>query len=433
MSTIGVGIIGTGDRGCFVLGTRILELFAETHLEIKALCDVNPARLQDAQAYLKKIAQDQHASFAPNLYNHYKDLIDDPKVELILITNHTYAHKEPALSALTSGKKVYLDKPISVTLDDATQIIETEYQTQNPLLMGFTRRYEPSWLKAYELVQQGTIGKLQMILVRSVIPYSRYLQLWHRKKELSGGALNDKSSHHMDVFNWFAGAECSFLTAIGGRSDVFKPDPTAPDYCAICDRDCPYRRSSDGTLDAEGGHVLGYPSWSQARLEIDRADTCVFKPGADIEDHAIVSMEFANGVKGSLFWTIFGPHAQDQETLELVGSSGRLILTRSTGQIDVIGNYGKKRELLDTRNKDFASSHYGADLQLIRTMAAFFHGETPSVTAYDGYKSLEMVLASQESMANHGKPIAFTSNIKNQYTVAKQDLSANQIGKGVLP
>ena len=68
-------------------------------------------------------------------------------------------------------KKVYLDKPISVTLDDAHAITEAETKMGNRLLMGFTRRYE-AWIKMKELLDGGAVGSLQMILLRSIIPYS---------------------------------------------------------------------------------------------------------------------------------------------------------------------------------------------------------------------------------------------------------------------
>ena len=77
-------------------------------------------------------------------------------------------------------------------LEEGRQILAAEARTGNRLLMGFTRRYEDSWLKMKELLDAGAVGSLQMILLRSIIPYSRYLQGWHRKREWSGGPLNPR-------------------------------------------------------------------------------------------------------------------------------------------------------------------------------------------------------------------------------------------------
>jgi len=388
MKRIGVGIIGTGERGCFILGARLAELAAETGFRLEALCDVLPNRLQEASSFLTdsfaKAGEDVH----PALYTDYRDLIADERVDFIVITTHTYTHREIAVAALESGKRVYLDKPISVTLEDAKAIIDAERRTGNMLIMGFTRRYEQSWQTARELLLAGEIGTLQMLQIRSLIPYTRYFQLWHRRKQWSGGALNDKSSHHFDVMNWMTGSSPVRLTAMGGRSSIFAPDPNAPPYCAVCNRDCPYRRKPSSGESREGGHILRYPSWSEATEEINRADTCVYHPGSDIEDHAIVSVEYANGVKASLFWAIYGPESDDQETLELLGSSGRIVLTRSTGELSVISKYGKSRRVFFAGGKDFGSSHYGADKALLREMRSFYDGGHPVASSFDGYESL---------------------------------------------
>lgn len=403
--TIGVGIVGLGDRGCFVLGARIRELENETGFRIRAVCDTNPARVNDAVRFLESAGS--VTTIKPlRRYNDYRELIDDPAVELVVITTHTYAHREPAVYGLNAGKKIYLDKPIAVDIDDAQAIIEAENRTGNRLIMGFTRRYEYSWRTAHQLLRDGTIGTLQMMQIRSIIPYTRYFQMWHRNKKNSGGALNDKSSHHLDVFNWMAGTQCLRLSAFGGRSGIFAPDPTAPPYCAVCDRDCPYRRTAHSTWSKEGSQVLDYPSWAEGSGPIERADTCVYLPGADIEDHMVAVYEYSNGIKASLFWSIFGPPSEDQETLELVGSSGRLVLTRSTGMIHLYSDFGRHHEVIDARGPDFESSHYGADLELVRSLRRFHEGDKITAGTEEGMESLRMIHATLDSAHEGGTPRA---------------------------
>jgi predicted dehydrogenase len=68
-----------------------------------------------------------------------------------------------------------------VTLDDAEAIAAAEARSGQPIMMGFTRRYERPWIESVRLAHSGRIGDPQMVLLRSVIPYTRYLQLWHRR------------------------------------------------------------------------------------------------------------------------------------------------------------------------------------------------------------------------------------------------------------
>ena len=394
---IGVGIIGAGLRGALVLGGRIAELRKETGFRLRALCDKSSQRMREVSVYLQLENAKRGLPRKIKKYTDYRDLVDDPAVDLVLVTTPTYLHREPCEYALASTKKVYLDKPIAVTLEDSQAITDTVRETGNPLMMGFTRRYERVWRRAYELVREGRIGRLMMMQLRSVIPYTRYYHLWHRRNARSGGALNDKSSHHFDVFNWFAGSRCVSLSGIGGRSPQFAPEENPPAGCFSCTRDCPYDLRKDPDFQEMGIRFIP-PSWKNAPDEEDRIDTCVFKPGADITDHAFVNLSYENGVKASLFLCIYGPKAPDQETLELVGTEGKLTLTRGTGTIELWSDHGATHEIIDTRDHEFSSSHFGADLELVRALRRFVDGETPIASVQDGHESLRMVTAAQASI-----------------------------------
>ncbi len=402
---IGVSIIGAGERGVFFLGTRMAEIAAETGFRIIGVQDVLPDRARYAAEHLNAIYARRGIAHDVQVFEGLKPAVDDPAVDLVLVTTHTNTHREPVEAAIKAGKRVYLDKPIAVTLADAEAILGAEEKSGQPLLMGFTRRYEGPWIKSVRLAHSDVIGDPQMILLRSVIPYTRYLQLWHRKSALSGGALNDKCSHHFDVLNWVAGSRPLSVSAIGGRSTIFTPDPNAPERCSECTRICPYRRHETLVDRFEGVGAAANPSWRDATRIEDRNDTCVYYPGADIDDHAIVTIRYENGISACLFFAIFGPWAEDQETLEIVGSTGRLRMVRHSGTIDVVADHGRKHETHTFTDPDRASTHFGADLELVRTLRRFYDGEAPPAGASDGLASLRIVLAAQSSLRNGGAPV----------------------------
>ena len=396
-----VGIIGCGARGLHHIGFNMVDSAEETGLVIAGVFNRSKESSDYAASELEKRYASIECEVTVKRFETYREMVEDPSIDLIVITSHTDAHAEHAIAALESGKKVYLDKPISVTLEDGQRIAEAERRGGNRLLMGFTRRYEDSWLKMKELLDAGAVGSLQMILLRSIIPYSRYLQGWHRKREWSGGPLNDKCSHHFDVFRWMASAECASMSAFGGRSGVFKPDPTAPARCSECDRDCPYRRSE--VLEESRETVSS--SFSNTRNPNDERalqDACVFSPDSDVEDFGSINMQLGDGVVGNLFFTIFGPLAPDGETLELVGDSGRLVLSRSDGMIRSYTNYGRETDSFFAGGDRFDSSHYGSDKNLVEHMRAFCDGAEPICDAQDGLRSLEMVCGARNSFDEKG-------------------------------
>ncbi|MBL4557920.1 MAG: hypothetical protein JKP98_15030 [Rhodobacteraceae bacterium] len=118
-------------------------------------------------------------------------------------------------------------------------------------------------------------------------------------------------------------------------------------------------------------------SWITATAAEDRNDTCVYRPGADIDDHAVVTVQYDGGLVATLFFAIFGPWSEDQETLEIVGDSGRLRMERHSGDIDLVEAYGHARSTIRFPNPERGSSHFGADLALVRRLRAFVDGHPP--------------------------------------------------------
>ncbi|WP_428929246.1 Gfo/Idh/MocA family protein [Marinibacterium sp. SX1] len=404
---IGVAIIGAGERGVYYVGSRMAELAAETGFRIVSVHDRLPERARLAAAHLDALYAGAGVGHTVGVAPDLTAAVTDPAVQMVLVTTHTNAHLEPVRAAVRAGKRVYLDKPISVSLADARAIVAAEAEGGAPIMMGFTRRYERPWIDAIALSRTGATGTPRMVLLRSVIPYTRYLQLWHRTNAASGGAINDKGSHHFDVLNWVAGpgARAVSVTAMGGRSSIFAPDPDAPARCSECDRACPYRRHETLIDVAEGVGRVPNDSWLDATDPADRNDNCVYLPGSDIDDHAVVTVQYDSGLVACLFFTIFGPYAEDQETLEIIGESGRLRMERHSGEIDLVSGHGAERRVIPAGADNRDSSHFGADLELVRTMRRFIAGEAPPAGVRDGLASLELVEAARRSMAANGRAV----------------------------
>jgi predicted dehydrogenase len=404
MSTLRVGIIGTGSRGITCIGRQIAEQSKELDITITAFCNRTESRMKIARDELNELAvASRNPPFSIRFHATAQELIDDPEVDLIIITSPTAAHAEATIPALRSGKKVYLDKPIAHTLEDSIAIRNAEVDAGNPMIMGFTRRYETPWLKLHEIVSSGKIGDLKMMLIRAVLPYSFYFQTWHRTRAVSGGALNDKGSHYTDVFNWFVGdAKATQVNAFGGRN-VFIEEEDAPEFCSVCDRDCPYRASEamPDTQDQMKGAVDR--SYETETDPLKRKDNCVYKSGADIFDHASIHYQYNNGVVANIFYNVYGPQADDEETLELVGTKGRIILTRLRGEIDIVTDYGEKsHEVIECKSEDFETSHFGADRKLVQKIAAFGRGEQSTVDGAYGLEATRMILAAMKSIDEGG-------------------------------
>ncbi|HEB29678.1 MAG TPA: Gfo/Idh/MocA family oxidoreductase [Spirochaetes bacterium] len=405
----GVGIIGTGRRG-FELGTCIIDLYGTTQLEIRALCNRTRVRMEEAKAsFLSRYRNRHGVSPSMTLYEKYDDLIGDPDVDLVLVVTPTYAHEEPAVKAVRAGKKVFLDKPIAQNLEGALKIRKAEQESNNPLVMGFTRRFEQKWLDTFEIIQGGAVGDVKMLLHRAVVPYHNIFQTYMRRLEWSGGALAEKVSHLFDVLNWFAGEPPDKVSSFGGRL-VYVPQENAPKRCRECDRVCPYRVGEKQEMVRQDNMVDFGDSRALETELIKLHDICVWLPGADINDHGIVNVAYPGGIKATIFWSLFGPDSDDQETLEIVGEKGKILLTRHPGRIDVISGYGERHEVFDKKPDRFENSHFGADHRLIEELDRFCKTGVSPVSAKEGLGSARLVEASHRSV-DAGGELVYMRNV----------------------
>lgn len=398
---VSVGIVGAGNRGIRCLGTRIAELTRETNMVVTAVADTSTLRRTEAVAELRRqfARRGRHDLLIAEYANH-EELVAASDVDIVLVTTPQYAHRLPTLAALSAGKHTYCDKPIAHTLEDARAISIEESARDTSIVLGFTRRYERTWREAYRVLESGDIGSLVMLQIRANIKGDVYFHKFYRRREWSGGVLNEKCAHHFDVFNWFAGSRPVSVAATGGTA-VFIPEENGPKRCLECGRDCPYR-VEESTLSE---------SRRSETDEIARVDNCVYLPGADIVDHAHVDVAYGNGVTASLFFSIFNPHADDEETLELVGTKGRILLNRHTGRLDVIAEHGKRRYSLSlSEDGEFTSSHFGADLELIRHIRDWYDGGAAIATAADGLVATSVSMAAIESIEQGGRRVELSAN-----------------------
>lgn len=174
--------------------------------ELVALCDVDEKRLREVADELG----------VPKTYAHVEDLCADPELDAICIVSPSALHVEQIELALKHGKHVFCEKPLGVDVPQclAAEKLVAEHPNQK-FMVGFMRRYDPSYLDAKARIDRGDIGRV--ILVRSYTqdPVST-IEGTLKFAPHSGGQFLDMCVHDIDLVRWFTGSEVEKLWAIGG-------------------------------------------------------------------------------------------------------------------------------------------------------------------------------------------------------------------------
>ena len=153
MKEIGIGLIGTGFMGkAHAIAYRnALAVFPDIPVpRLVALADVN------AEAARKAAHQYGFESSTGN----WKDLIDNPAVQVISITTPNSMHREMALAAIAAGKHVHCEKPLSPTLTDSLEMVEAAERAGVCTHVGFNYIKNPLLKLARQMVEAGELGEI---------------------------------------------------------------------------------------------------------------------------------------------------------------------------------------------------------------------------------------------------------------------------------
>jgi myo-inositol 2-dehydrogenase/D-chiro-inositol 1-dehydrogenase len=122
-------------------------------------------------------------------------------VDAVVIASSTNTHADLLMSAIAAGKPVYCEKPIDLNIDRVKEVAVAAEKKHTPILIGFSRRFDPNHLGVRQAVQSGAIGKIEIMHLTSRGPQPPPISY----VKVSGGQLRDQTIHFFDLACWLAG------------------------------------------------------------------------------------------------------------------------------------------------------------------------------------------------------------------------------------
>ena len=220
-----VGIIGCG----WIADAHIFSYKNMPDVEIVAGADIIPGK---AAAFMAK----HGLTNAKTDYASHKEMLDDESLALDAVSVCTYncAHAEPAIYALKKGVHVMLEKPFTVTLDEAIEVMKAEKESGKILSIGFQPRLDANMQQIKKIVESGELGKVYYIQTgggrRRGIP-TPFGTSFIAKDTGGIGALGDIGCYSLDLVLNAIGYPKP-LTVSGYKSDFFGKDPNFSGYPA---------------------------------------------------------------------------------------------------------------------------------------------------------------------------------------------------------
>ena len=199
MKRLNVGLIGLGRLGRVYardLATRIPET------RLVAACDpVVSAAEEVAKEY-----------DLPRAYSQAEALMDDARVEAIVICTPTHIHREQVLAAASRKKPTFCEKPPALSLAEVGEMKAAIEQSGMFFQMGFMRRFDAGYAAAKKQIEAGRIGEPLVFKATSRDPFRPSLE--YANPASSGGILVDMGIHDFDLARWFMG-EVRTVSTVG--------------------------------------------------------------------------------------------------------------------------------------------------------------------------------------------------------------------------
>jgi myo-inositol 2-dehydrogenase/D-chiro-inositol 1-dehydrogenase len=135
----------------------------------------------------------------------------DPAIAAVVIASSTDTHADLILRAAKAKKAIFCEKPVDLSLERARVCAEAVRASGVPCMIGFQRRYDPTFASLKARIDDGEIGEPEMLVVTSRDPGAPPVDYIKR----SGGIFKDMLIHDFDIFRWILGDEAASVYATG--------------------------------------------------------------------------------------------------------------------------------------------------------------------------------------------------------------------------
>jgi predicted dehydrogenase len=277
---------GASLRGLRGFAKRLLANYTGKY-EIAGLFDIDPGKMKGFCELLgKEVPQ----------FTDFDKMLDDINPDEMFISTTDVTHAEYLVRAINRNVDCICEKPLCINAEQCGGIIAA--LKENPSVSVFTAhnlRYVPAILKIRELLESGTIGTIRSITFSEMLDRRHgksYFRRWNSRKEISGGLLIHKSSHHFDLINWLIGAKPAKVIA-QGRLIAYGSE-SSPYHGENC-RDCEFSEKCPDYIDCRKDETRDSLFYKHMLPDSYTPDLCIYSPEINIEDQATVGIVYENG------------------------------------------------------------------------------------------------------------------------------------------
>lgn len=197
---IRAGLIGYGVGKLYAAALRSVGLYYDgiPPVDLVSVATASPGSGERAM---------QHFDFE-RATTDYRELLAADDINTVVIATPIDLHREMLIEALGTGKAIFMDKPLTVDLAEAREVLTVARETGRDAQMIFQFRCNPALMRAHEMIQSGELGEVyafRLSYFRSSYTDPNKSLRWKASSKASSGVLNDYAAHLFDLLTWLVG------------------------------------------------------------------------------------------------------------------------------------------------------------------------------------------------------------------------------------
>jgi len=332
MGNVNIAVIGAGRMG---------QLHANNFAK-----KTNKSKVIAVADQNKKLAKQLSQEIGAKMYTNIQDILDIDAVDAVCIATPVSTHKKIIIKALKANKHVFCEKPLTLKVDDAYEIMKAVKDSKCYFQLGFMRRFDEDFMAAKEKLQEGIIGTPVFIRSSGRDPGLPPVPGWGSRPKECGDISFELCSHDYDSMRWLL------------NDDIKKV-------------------------------------FAQAAI-LSSKDVAVKCDGTMINDSIVVSLEFNRGAFGSIDGLLNIKYGYDAR-VEIVGEEG-IIIIGGINYKNII--YGGKDKLLKFPSAPSFVDRFkhAYDEEAQHFIDCIVKGEFPKVGAEDGLHAVKVASAVNRSI-----------------------------------
>jgi predicted dehydrogenase len=379
-----IGVVGVGQRALMATHAN-----RPGTARIVSCADPDPRGRADARDL-----------FGPAVIVHdtYEEMLDDD-LDAVFVLTPDHLHTGPALFFLAAGVAVFVEKPLTITIEDCDELLDCARQSGTRLYVGHNLRHLPVLRRMRQMIDEGLIGQVRSVWCRHFVGHGGdyYFKDWHAERSKTTSLLLQKGAHDLDVIHWLAGGYSRSVVAMGDLA-VYGGNQR--------------RAAAPASGDPDTGKTPRMPDWFDPETWPPAALTGL-NPVIDVEDISMMLTRLDNGVLTSYQQCHFTPDYWRNYTV--IGDEGRLenFGDGVTGEEATVQVWNRRRsgyrpdaDLTERIAAAEGALHGGADESLVAEFLRFVAVGGPTDTSpVAAREAVAAGVAATTSLRSGGTPV----------------------------